>query len=99
MSVDVPRAPYLVQNDAYPDLPVHLKYETYTGERTTKGNGTHGHDMCLARIETRRDNQGEKPLQAYTRSIYWSAIRPSITSRYTSSDSLFKKTRSCSFLF
>src|SRR5260370_3170105 len=34
-------------------------------------------------MKSKGDYQGLKPLQAYARSIYWSLIWPSITSRYT----------------
>lgn len=43
--------------------------------------GTRGQDMCLAELEARGEDQGEKPTQADARSLYWSAIWPSITSR------------------
>src|SRR5207342_1957774 len=36
----------------------------------------------LALMEARGEDQGAKPLQAYARSVYWSVIWPSITSRY-----------------
>jgi hypothetical protein len=73
--------PSLVPHDAYPDLPVHLGWEAYAGEHAVSDDGTHGQYMCLAKIEAKGDDQDEKPLQAYTRSIYWSVIRSSITSR------------------
>ena len=44
--------------------------------------GTRGRDMCLAEIEASGEDQGLKPTQADARSLYWSAIWPSITSRY-----------------
>ncbi len=71
------------QNDAYPDLRVRLRREAYAGERATKEKRTRGQDMCLAEMEARANYQGKKPLQACMRSLYWSVIRPSITSRYS----------------
>ena len=70
------------QIDLYPDLPVHLRRERYAGECAVKENGTSGQDICLPQRKAREDNQSEKPLQAYARSLYWSVIWPSITSRY-----------------
>ena len=45
-------------NDAYPDLPVHLRREAYAREIAAKENGTHGQDMCRAQMEARGDDQG-----------------------------------------
>ena len=37
--------------------------------------------MCLAEMGARGIDQGKKPLQTYTRSLYWSVMWPSIASR------------------
>lgn len=58
------------QIDIYPDLPVHLRREGYAGECAVKENGTRGQDICLAQMKARGDDQDEKPLQAYVRSLY-----------------------------
>ncbi len=50
--------PISCPNDAYPDLSVHLRCETYAGERVAKENGTRGQDMRLAQMKAREDNQG-----------------------------------------
>jgi hypothetical protein len=70
-------------NDVYPGPSVHLRGESHAGEHAAKENETHGQDMCLVGMEAREDDQGEKPFQAYARSLYWSVIWPSITSRYS----------------
>src|SRR3989440_13051777 len=38
--------------------------------------------MCLAQMETKADDQGQKALQGWVRSLYGPPIWPSITSRY-----------------
>ena len=54
----------------------------FHAERLVKGKSTRGQVMCLAQMETKADDQGQKALQAWVRSLYGAPIWPSITSRY-----------------
>ena len=77
------RRPISRPNDVYTDLPVPNAMRKFHAERLVKGKSTCGQVMCLAQMETKADDQGQKALQAWVRSLYGAPIWPSITSRYT----------------
>ena len=76
------RRPISRPNDVYTDLPVPNAMRKFHAERLVKGKSTRGQVMCLAQMETKADDQGQKALQAWVRSLYGAPIWPSITSRY-----------------
>jgi hypothetical protein len=64
------RRPISRPNDVYTDLPVPNAMRKFHAERLVKGRSTRGQAMCLAQMETKADDQGQKALQAWARSLY-----------------------------
>ena len=85
------RRPISRPNDVYTDLPVPNAMRKFHAERLVKGKSTRGQVMCLAQMETKADDQGQKALQAWVRSLYGAPIWPSITSRYSYPQVVSKK--------